>query len=377
MDKDWILIRYGEIALKSDPVRERFEHRLMDNIRRGLERGGTDGKVKRGYGRIFVNTKEVKKASDVLKRTFGIVSFSPCVKIDADLEKVVEKLSELGSEILAEDESFSVRARRTGNHEFSSKDVEREAGSRIIEETGAEVDLDEPDRTVFADVRQGQAYVFDEKIGGPGGMPLGTQGSVISLFKGDYNSFLATWLMMKRGCSVTLLHGNLEPYCSGKNVDRGIEELKKWDHGAPIDVIQFDFGQDLFEFQENADKGLTCLLCKRFLIRLASEIASRENLKAIVSGEGSDRSLEHLKMEDSVTKFPVIRPLMGYGVEEARKKCKDIAGNFILETEKCKAKSDENIEINEEDLEEAEDYLNFEELLKNKLEEVSAKNENT
>ena len=37
MDYDLILIRYGELALKSDKVRRRFEKKLVKNIQASIE----------------------------------------------------------------------------------------------------------------------------------------------------------------------------------------------------------------------------------------------------------------------------------------------------------------------------------------------------
>ena len=49
MNYDLILIRYGELALKSDKVRRRFEKKLVKNIQASIE-----GEVKRDQGRIYI-----------------------------------------------------------------------------------------------------------------------------------------------------------------------------------------------------------------------------------------------------------------------------------------------------------------------------------
>lgn len=362
VDFNWILIRYGEIGLKSDYVRKSFENRLINNIREGLKTRGFDGKVKRGYGRIFVSTSEVKKASEVLEHTFGVVSFSPCIKIEADFEGVVKKLADLASDHISKKDTFAVRVRRTGNHDFSSKDVEKEAGSRILEETDAEVDLDDPDERVMADIRQGQCYVFREKISGPGGLPIGTQGRVVSLFRGDCGSFLATWMMMKRGCSVTLLIGSMDPYSA--DISTGaLEELKKWDHGSPLDVLDFDHGVNLFRFSEDGEKGYVCVLCKRFLHRLASRVAEDRDAKAIVSGDHLQENFDSFKLTDSVVNIPVIRPLVGFGKDEIRSKCREVGGEFILKEHGCEAEDRDTFDVKGKRLEEIEEKLDIEEMV--------------
>ncbi|MFB6217351.1 MAG: THUMP domain-containing protein, partial [Candidatus Aenigmatarchaeota archaeon] len=174
---EWILIRYGEIGLKSDWVRREFENRLMKNIREGFKSRDVDGSVERGYGRIFVKTQDIEGASDVLRKTFGIVSFSPCEKLKTDMDGITRRMADISENFIQRDDTFSVRARRTGNHHFSSKDIEESAGSEIIERTDAKVDLDDPDKTIYCEIRQNDTYIFKDKIEGPGGLPLGTQGN--------------------------------------------------------------------------------------------------------------------------------------------------------------------------------------------------------
>ncbi len=370
MEMNWILIRYGEIGLKSDYVRRSFEDRLINNIRNGLETHGIDGKVKRGYGRIFVSTEQTKKATEVLKRTFGIVSFSPCKKLDSGIEDIVECLVDLGKETIKEKDSFAVRVRRTGNHGFSSKDVEERAGAEILEKTGASVDLDNPDKRVMADIRQGQAYIFGEKIQGPAGLPLGTQGRVVSLFNGNCSSFLATWMMMKRGCSVVLLHGTMEPYAPDETYRKALDGIRKWSHGSPIKTMEFDLGRRIFELSEEGERGYTCVLCRRLMHRVASRIAKKTGSDAIITGDKIGNSLGNIGIYDSVAEIPVIRPLIGLDKETVRNRCKDLAGEFILKNEGCEAMDRDSSDVVEEEVVELEEKIDVVGMSNDVLEEV-------
>ncbi|MFP4045437.1 MAG: tRNA sulfurtransferase [Candidatus Aenigmatarchaeota archaeon] len=359
MNYDVILIRYGEIGLKSDWVRRSFEDRLMENIRSGLEQRSVEGEVERGYGRVFVHTKEVEAASDVLERVFGIVSLSPAIKIETDLEKMKEVAGDLAEEKIKENETFAVRARRTGQHAFSSKDVEEQVGAEILERMNREVDLDNPDKTIFLEVRQNRCYIFGEKIDGPGGLPLGTQGKVVSLFNGDCNSFLATWLMMKRGCEPILLYGNTSPYREdGGRMEQSLEILKSWSYGADLEVKNFDLGSRIFNFEENTEEKINCLLCKRFLYRVAERLAEDENAKAIISGEAGnkpDNDFDLYRIQDLAVEMPVIRPLIGFNRKEIRDRCREISEDLEMKKMDCKGKeknrkSEERIEEIEKDL---------------------------
>ena len=119
--------------------------------------------------------------------------------------------------------AFAVRARRTGEHSFTSHDVAKEAGSAILEANknkNIKVNLTKPDFEIFIEVRHNKAFVFSEKIRGPGGFPMGTQGKVLAVIL-DKKSVYAAWLLMKRGCNVRLL-------CSDEETKSYANLLKKW-----------------------------------------------------------------------------------------------------------------------------------------------------
>ena len=75
-----------------------------------------------------------------------------------------------------------------------------------------QLDLSNPEFRLFIEVRDDKTYIFHEKIPGPGGLPIGTQGRMIALVSSGIDSPVATYLMMKRGCDITILNFNNYPY---------------------------------------------------------------------------------------------------------------------------------------------------------------------
>ena len=63
MKHDLIIARYGELALKSDGVRKRFENRLANNIRASI-----DAEVKVRQARIYISPKDDKQEYIFLQR---------------------------------------------------------------------------------------------------------------------------------------------------------------------------------------------------------------------------------------------------------------------------------------------------------------------
>ncbi|KXA89605.1 hypothetical protein AKJ57_05090, partial [candidate division MSBL1 archaeon SCGC-AAA259A05] len=178
-----VLVRYGEITLKSEPVRGEFKKILIDNIKSILE--GIPLEIETERGRIFVKTPRPEEVSSRLSRVPGIVSSSPTRRTDASMDEICRLATEIFEENFPAEGSFAVRARRVGSHEFSSKDVEEKIGEEILKENpGMSVDLDSPDHEIHVEIRGDDAYIFTKIVEGIGGLPVGSQGRVITLFSG-------------------------------------------------------------------------------------------------------------------------------------------------------------------------------------------------
>ena len=210
------LLRYGEIGTKSPSVRSNFESILVQNIERMFLSSKKEIFIeKRGFGRIFGYTE--KEDSSLFSRTFGLVSYSPAEEISSDLEEIKEKSRSFAD---GRKGTFAVRARRIGDQDYSSMDVEEAVGSVILDENpDLDVDLDDPEHILYIEVRNNKAYLFTEKFEGPGGLPLSSQGKAAA-FVEDEKGFLAAWLMMKRGVRCYIYYTEENDW---------VNRLKKWD----------------------------------------------------------------------------------------------------------------------------------------------------
>lgn len=201
-----LLIRYGEIGLKSESVRRRFEQALVQDIRRKHLLAEVPCITSSLRGRLFVDSGDWRRSCEILSRTFGVVSFSPVTKTTSELSGLKEAVKGFSGPLFFKGATFAVRARRAGNHPYSSQELAGELGALILEsfaDLGLKVDLDEPDAEVFVEVREREAYLYSSVIPGPGGMPKGTQGKVLSLVESE-RGIASSWLLMKRGCNVII-----------------------------------------------------------------------------------------------------------------------------------------------------------------------------
>jgi thiamine biosynthesis protein ThiI len=202
-----LLVRYGEIGLKSSSVRRRFEQQLVADIRRRHAMAGVPCVISQARGRIFIDSDDWRRSCETLSRTFGVVSFSPVTRVSSEVEELKKAVLEFARPLMFKGASFAVRSRRSGNHPYTSQEIAGTLGEAILKDNtslGIKVNLDEPDVEVFVEVRDRSAYLFSSALPGPGGMPLGSQGRTLSVVDSE-NGLASTWLMMKRGCSVLIM----------------------------------------------------------------------------------------------------------------------------------------------------------------------------
>lgn len=200
MNYDVIIVRYSELALKSTYVRKLFETTLVTNIKTAFQTQHLDCSLKKEWGRIYLETdnNDLKQITPILTHIFGIISFSPAITIHK-ITNLTQKTVQYAQQILTPTKSFALRVKRTGTHTFTSQDVAIDVGHAIQKATKASVNLTKPDIEIHIEIRNNKAYLFLEKILGIGGLPLGTQGTLLVPVN-EPKSLTAAWFLMRRGC---------------------------------------------------------------------------------------------------------------------------------------------------------------------------------
>lgn len=279
------LVRYGEIGLKSSPVRNRFERILISNISRMFAKAGVECIFNTDWGHVYIETSTPKKAFDLLKNVFGIVSFSDVIACSSEMEKIRRVTVDYSKDVLKRGDSFALNVRRKGIHPFTSIQLAVAAGGDVLRTNaskGVRVDLTNPDKEIFVEVRDKRAYIYRRKIQGLGGLPLGSQGNVLVLVE-DMRSIVSAFLMMKRGCKVFLLpRGKAKK----ESLRRWIEKLNKFDP----DLIVLP--------QPQTDE-----------LNVIKSISKEWNIDALTLGS----SIESIDLSDifTQTNLPILYPLIG------------------------------------------------------------------
>lgn len=380
---DSVIIRYGgEIGIKADWTRRAYERRLLVNIKKSLKHDGVPyDEVIRKFGRFFVKSSSAEAAASAISRVFGVSSVSAAVETTSKLEDIVSAGLDLAGSGLKRGSRFAVRCRRTGDQAYSSVDVCREVGRKILDrfpELGLKVDLKCPDFVLGVEVRDERAFLFSDSVEGVGGMPLGTQPRLAALLSGGMDSPVACWLVMKRGCPVVPVYFDIAPFSDERATQRALDTAKVlfgWAVGFSTRVYVVPHGANLEEFLSKCPRRLVCLLCKRMMYRIAERITDIEHAEGIVTGEAigeqASQTLRNLRVLDSAAeKYPIHRPLLGFDKAETEAIARRI-GTYavaIREAKGCSAVSgNPRTAAKIGEVEEAEKNLNIEALIEKSL----------
>ena len=314
---------FPEITIKSAPVRKRMTRQLRDNLRRMFKPLHEGISVSRDWEKIEItgpdqglNKERLDiQIADILGRTPGIANFSQVVHFPlGDFDDILEKTLSVWREQLA-GKTFVLRVKRSGTHDFSSHDVERQVGGELLHQSEATgVKLKNPDVTVRLEIRQQELYVVQSTNTGLGGFPLGTQDSVISLISGGFDSTVSSYLTMKRGLRTHFLFFNL----GGRAHEVGVKEVacylcNKFSSSHSVRFITVPFEDVVGEILSNVHNSQMGVVLKRMMLRAGTQIAKEMGVQALVTGESvaqvSSQTLTNLSVIDSVTSTLVLRPL--------------------------------------------------------------------
>ena len=332
-----VIVRVGgEIWIKKDWTRRWYLRRLARNIKAVLQYHNVAySNMIRRDGRIFLRTSEPLEAAERISRVFGVSSASAALETEAELHMIVKECLSLAGRMLSKGDAFAVKCRRVGEHPYTSQEVCRTVGRKVLEEFAARrvsVDLDNPDVRLGVEVRGELGFVFSDVIGGVGGFPLGVQGRVVGLLSGGLDSAVACWLVMKRGCLVAPLYLDCAPFTDESTTEKAVEvarALSDWTIGFPWRLHMVKYGKSLKEIVEGAPRRLTCILCKRMMYRVAERIADKVGAEGLVTGEAigeqASQTLQNLRVLDrAAVSYPVLRPLLGFDKAETERLARKI-----------------------------------------------------
>ena len=333
-EQNILIVRCGEVALKG-MNKPYFERMLADRIRTNLK--GFDGvDVKRHEGLIFVRADKRLSMDAIIKETtkvFGVASVSKAIEAEPELDKIGEAAVGYMTELINTRgvKTFKVEAKRADkNFPVKSPEIGRIIGAKIL--IGCKVlkvDVHDPDVLLHVDVRHDRTYIYEGKVNGFGGLPLGTNGKGMVLLSGGIDSPVAAWMMAKRGMLIEAVHFHSYPYTSPR-AQQKVEELAgilaSYCGRFKMHVI------NLLPIQEqivmNCPEEETTILVRRFMMEIAERIAEKRDCMMLITGENlgqvASQTAEALVVTDASVTKPVMRPLIAMDKVDIMEKAKEI-----------------------------------------------------
>ncbi|SHE28108.1 tRNA uracil 4-sulfurtransferase ThiI [Alkalibacter saccharofermentans] len=319
-----ILIRYGEISLKG-LNKSFFVDTLIRNIKDSLKYLEYK-KMEKIQGRFVlrVEEKDIDRACKSLLRIFGIASISVATRVESDMETIKSTANILvKNEIdLSEPKTFKVNARR-GDKKFplTSPQINGELGGFILSEfPELDVDVHNPDMVLYLEVRE-KTYMYTSIMQGKGGLPVGTGGKAALLISGGIDSPVAGYMIAKRGVNLIAVHFHSYPYTSERARDKVIrlmEIVARYSGRVKLYIVPFTDLQ--LAIGEHCNERYSTLIMRRYMMKIATEIAKRNKAMALITGESvgqvASQTLESLMVTDSATDLPVFRPVIGMDKNE-------------------------------------------------------------
>ena len=321
------LIKYGEIGTKGKN-RYLFEDALCRQIRRSLKKVDGTFTVTKEQGRIYVDTEgefDYEGAVEALKKVFGILWICPMLQIeDNGFDDLACKVNEYLKNVYGnEKKTFKVDARRARkNYPKNSMEINMDLGEKILDAYPEQfmVDVHKPDFYLNVEIRN-KINIYSERIPGPGGMPVGTNGKATLLLSGGIDSPVAGYMIAKRGVIIDAVYFHAPPYTSDRAKQKVVDLAKLVaDYSGPINLHVVNFTDiQLYIYKQCPHDELTIIM-RRYMMKIAEYFALKEDSLGLITGESigqvASQTMQSLAVTNEVCTLPVLRPLVGMDKQE-------------------------------------------------------------
>lgn len=330
--KHVLSVSLGEIVLKG-LNRKYFEDKLIKQMRRAIKDIGFDI-IYKEQGKIYIEAAKENFPQMIsrLKKVFGIVYISPCIRIEKDMEQIGEAAILIMKERLEKGKvsTFKVDTNRADKQfPIKSPDVSRKIGGVILEEfKDITVDVHNPDVFLYVDIKQ-QAYVYTERTKSYGGLPIGTNGKGLLLLSGGIDSPVAGFMMAKRGIEISAVHYHSYPFTS-ERAEEKVKDLAKIlsMYTGKIKMFSINLLPIQKEINMKCPEDEMTIISRRFMMRIAEKIADFHGFNALITGENlgqvASQTIYGLNVTNSSVNMPVFRPLIGFDKVDIIEIAKDI-----------------------------------------------------
>ena len=311
-----IMVRYGELSTKGKN-RKDFIGRLAGNVTKVL-RDFPQVEIHPRHDRmhIVLNDAPFKEVDQRLKKVFGIQTYSPTIKVEKTLEAIEKTSLSLMKETFKKGMTFKVNTRRS-DHQFlyDTNELNKMVGDYLFANmSDLKVEMKHPDLVLRIEVRKDAVYISNQLLHGAGGMPVGTGGRAVMMLSGGIDSPVASYLALKRGVDIDMVHFYSPPYTTEKALNKAKELTGILaNYAGKINFIAVPFAEIQETIKEKIPEGYLMTVQRRFMLQLADKIRAKRKGLAIFNGESvgqvASQTLESMAAINDVTTTPVVRPV--------------------------------------------------------------------
>ena len=318
MEYSHIIVRYGELTLKSGN-RNEFLKKLTKNIRYNLQDlSGFHIQTKRDRMYIHLdNNEDIEEIIKKLKRIPGIHNFSPVLRSSLDTEEAKKVIDNLLQTKLDKEYTFKIQTKRPNkNFDFHTNELNNIFGSHVlVNYKNLKVNVKKPDFIINVEVRSEGIFIFTDFIKGAGGFPVNTSSKALLLLSGGIDSPVAAHTLQVKGVEVEMIHFQSPPFTSQDALQKIFDlTIKLSEVVGKIKIHVVNFTKLQTEIVKRVPSNYTMTSTRRFMLRIAEEIAKKEGCLALATGESlgqvASQTLESMNCINEVTNLPILRPLL-------------------------------------------------------------------
>jgi thiamine biosynthesis protein ThiI len=309
--------------------RPQFENVLTENIRRQMKAGGVHViQIRKLTGRHYLTAplEEADLVGAVSPRVFGIANYGRCESCPRDLETLKTRAVDHFRALLETRPiaSFKIEASRVDKrYELTSPQLCTQIGAVVNDTLHIPVNLTNPAVIFRVEILDTTFVYTTEKTEGALGLPVRSSGSVVSLISGGFDSPVAAWMMMRRGCSIVYVHFHSAPFgewrSSVSKIRKIVQQLSLY--GGPQKFYAIPIGELQRQIATKAPEKLRVTLYRRLMMRVAKKVAEQHHCGALCTGDSlgqvASQTIDSMTTIQSVVEpMLILRPLLAFCKEE-------------------------------------------------------------
>ncbi len=328
--EDIVMVRFGELSTKGKNIKD-FIKKLGQNIKEALKDvKGLTYEMRHDHIYIELHSVPFDDVKDIIAKVPGLTSFSLVESLPRDIDVIKAKALDMARE--SDAKSFKVITKRVDKlFSYHSDDINRQVAGLILSTLNGKmkVDVHDPELKINITIREDVVYMYSKVYEGIGGYPVGVAGKGLMLISGGIDSPVASYLMMKRGVKLEMIHFAAPPYTSDQvlvKIEDLVHKLNIYQPAVKLYIVPFTKIQE--KIYEVAGSSYAITIMRRIMLQIAARVACAHKDLVLGSGESigqvASQTLHSMRAIEEVLRMPLIRPLATYDKVDIIKIAKQI-----------------------------------------------------